>query len=478
MNFNKLLDDDYRYKWYILQILELKKDTFFTIDNLISSVGISRYKVERLLDEVIENAAMNSIDIKINIESNGEIYTKGLSNLTLKKIRLYYLENSVSYIILRELFINKDVSMEELIDTVFISRSKVYEKLKLINLHLLGTNIKIKNLRLEGEELSIRGLFLSLYMEFYNGIRLPFDDETNKVVQEIKRNFEVQEKITLTKTQEFKFCLFVGIVIIRLKNEHGIRDSSILYDENNLDRDYVEFSRVTNIDKEFLENDLILILYFSVVEGFITSEKYSLSCTTVSEDAKQISNSFFSEVSKLIDINQLQNISQIKREMNRINQKWLYFHFKDTTFIKNNKYGYLQEIYPEYDAIIRNFLEQNWLKKFFFSEEEKIKIYYDYLFLLSISIPLELVGDKIYICVDFSHGEIYNKFLEKNIQSFRDLNVSFEKNPSINTDIYISDFVVDNLDCVQIIWKNPPESTEWKEFGDQIVLLKKRNSNE
>ncbi|EGO9471541.1 transcriptional regulator, partial [Enterococcus faecalis] len=38
--------------------------------------------------------------------------------------------------------------------------------------------------------------------------------------------------------------------------------------------------------------------------------------------------------------------------------------------------------------------------------------------------------------------------------------------------IYISDFILENLNCHQVVWKNPPGPNEWKKFGDLVVSLK------
>ncbi|EKQ3613722.1 hypothetical protein P4507_002781, partial [Enterococcus faecalis] len=96
----------------------------------------------------------------------------------------------------------------------------------------------------------------------------------------------------------------------------------------------------------------------------------------------------------------------------------------------------------------------------------------DYLFLLVTILPIELLEDVIYICVDFSHGNFYNEFIKRSISSFQNLNVKFERKLTTKTQIYISDFVLNKNVCPQIIWKNPPGPNDWKVFGDLVVSLK------
>ncbi|EAD4338229.1 hypothetical protein UP07_15695, partial [Listeria monocytogenes] len=233
MNFNELLDEDYRYKWHVLQILELKRESFLTVGSLMDIVGLSRYRTEKYLNEIVIDASVNHIDIEVNIEPDGEVQSKGLSNLVLKNIRLYYLENSVCYKIFKEIFFGTS-NIDSLVDKVFISRSKVYEKVKIINRMLTEANIKIKNNKLLGEELYIRGIFLSLYMDFYSGIKLPFNSELKKEIGRVKHIFAVNEDISFTKTQEFRFSIFVGISIIRSGNSSRLKPVPVTIQEKDL----------------------------------------------------------------------------------------------------------------------------------------------------------------------------------------------------------------------------------------------------
>ena len=48
MQANDLLMDDDRYKWYLLQYLELNKNAYCSVDQLGDILEISRYKLENI----------------------------------------------------------------------------------------------------------------------------------------------------------------------------------------------------------------------------------------------------------------------------------------------------------------------------------------------------------------------------------------------------------------------------------------------
>lgn len=53
MNFNVFLDEDPRYKYYIVKLLELNQNTFFSQAQLIKILGISKYKTTNLLKSIV-----------------------------------------------------------------------------------------------------------------------------------------------------------------------------------------------------------------------------------------------------------------------------------------------------------------------------------------------------------------------------------------------------------------------------------------
>ncbi|MGX7716794.1 helix-turn-helix domain-containing protein, partial [Enterococcus faecalis] len=94
MNFNVFLDEDQRYKYYIVKLFELKQNTFFSQAQLMEALGVSKYKIDRFLKDIEEDSELLNLKISIVVDVSGEIRSQGFNNLVTKKLRLYYLEQS------------------------------------------------------------------------------------------------------------------------------------------------------------------------------------------------------------------------------------------------------------------------------------------------------------------------------------------------------------------------------------------------
>ena len=86
-----------------------------------------------------------------------------------------------------------------------------------------------------------------------------------------------------------------------------------------------------------------------------------------------------------------------------------------------------------------------------------------------------LVEVPVYVCVDFSLGELYTNFIQNQIKGFKNLSIILENRLTSKTDIFVSDSVIESLSITQIIWKRPPTPLDWEMFGDAIVDVKNKS---
>ena len=68
MNFNVFLDEDQRYKYYIVKLLELKQNTFFSQAQLMEALGVSKYKIDRFLTDIEEDSELLNLQISIVVD--------------------------------------------------------------------------------------------------------------------------------------------------------------------------------------------------------------------------------------------------------------------------------------------------------------------------------------------------------------------------------------------------------------------------
>ncbi|HEQ3566506.1 TPA: helix-turn-helix domain-containing protein, partial [Enterococcus faecalis] len=434
MNFNVFLDEDQRYKYYIVKLLELKQNTFFSQAQLMEALGVSKYKIDRFLKDIEEDSELLNLQISIVVDTSGEIRAQGFNNLVTKKLRLYYLEQSKQYQLLYEMLVGSNQSAESLATKLYVSRASIYNELKILKDNLKIYGLKVKNLKIVGRELKVRSFFFSLFNDFYCGITKPFSQKLNKRINSFKNLLLVNKNIYPTKVQEYRLELFIGISFIR-KEKNFFLDESVL-DVPELDlypyfKLYGSSKNKSNLD---IQNEIQNIFFFCYTENLINDLQWKINFKD-NKEALDISENFVKELEKVVILD-IKIKEQIRKEIFRINQKWLYFHFKEATFVFENQKSYFQEIYFKCDSIVRTYLGQSSLEKLFEDKEEKVKVYYDYLFLLTTIVPANFIEEVIYVCVDFSHGKFYNDFIQNSIRSFKNLNIVFEHKITNETQIY------------------------------------------
>ena len=80
----------------------------------------------------------------------------------------------------------------------------------------------------------------------------------------------------------------------------------------------------------------------------------------------------------------------------------------------------------------------------------------------------------MYVCVDFSLGEQYSHYISSQIKRFKNFNIILEDRFSSRTDLFLSDCLINKIGVEQIIWKNPPSSDDWEDFGNKIIHIKRK----
>ncbi|EPF4406590.1 MAG: helix-turn-helix domain-containing protein [Clostridium perfringens] len=471
MNFNIFLDEELRNKYYVVKLLELKQNTFLSQGQLMELLGISKYKLDRYFTEIIEESTILNLKIDISVEPSGEMHINGLDNLITKKFRLYYLEESKQYQLLFELLTGSNHNAEFIANKLFLSRASFYNELKVLKENLKDFNLKIKNLKIIGNEVWVRSFFFSLFTEFYSGLGMPFSSNVKRRITEFKQLFLVNEGIFPTRVQEYRLDIFLGISFLRIEKKEVLTQPILELSD-------IEIYPYAKFYAEFLNKNVLAqkseiqhLYFFCYTENLINEVTEWNVNLDVDKDVEKITNNFLGDFEAFVNVEEEYN-QLIRKELYRINRKWLYFHYQESTFIFDSQKSYFQEVYFRCDSLVRSFLNKISINEYFKAEEEQMKIYYDYLFLITTVIPIHFLEEVIYVCVDFSHGKFYNEFIQNSIESFRNLNIVFEHKVTNHTQIYISDFILENLNCHQVVWKNPPGPNEWKKFGDLVVSLK------
>ena len=476
MSPNDLLTMDNRYKWYIAQLLEIKRNSYCSLAQISEVLDFSAYKTETYFKELIDDLEKMGHNQLIELSSGGEVLSFELTHLLVKKLRVYYVEKSPIYQMFH-LFMTKEISLDCQLDKdqINLSRSGAYKYQKNLKKLLSDENIQLKKNKLLGQEFQLRNFLFGVYYELFNGIKNPFEEETIRLAKDILSHFIHFFKTSLVKTKEIKLIFFLCIWLTRLKYNHVIESSFIsIKDESFFDYMEKVLSDHFSLNFQQIRLEIAYFYLFIYLEDIDRSSLGEFLPTTVEKQAKELTTSFFDSLGRQIERNgeSLVFLKNDLEEFQNINRKWLIYHFKESTFITKGQIRYFQEINPLMDEFIQGFIEKAELKPLFLSRQEKTKLYYDYLFFIITKIPIERLEKPLHICIDFSHGGVYNDYIRRMLSSLQSMNIQYEKKLSTKTKLYLSDFALDTLPCQQIIWKRPPTPEDWKELGDLLVAVR------
>ncbi|MDU6525093.1 MAG: helix-turn-helix domain-containing protein, partial [Enterococcus sp.] len=213
MQANDLLMEDDRYKWYLLQYLELNKTAYSSVEQIGDLLEISRYKVEKYIQELQIELKEVTDETLIEIQDTGKITVQRLNHAIVKKMRLLLIERSISYQIFHR-YVTKETSLDKQIEELHLSRSSTYRLYKKLKEQLADEGFQLKKNQLSGSELKIRSFLFGIYYEIFNGLANPFDEEIQQQSKELFRYLIHHLNLSIPKTKEHKLIYFISIALL------------------------------------------------------------------------------------------------------------------------------------------------------------------------------------------------------------------------------------------------------------------------
>lgn len=238
-------------------------------DLVISSVSLNKY-----FEEIIEASENIDSNIVWSIKDRKVVFTAPVE-LNLKHFYFYYLSNSLNYQIIMYMIRYEGVTMTKVYDSLSISESSLFRRLKDVNLFLEQFNIKIKNGKFEGEELNIRHFLFEFYWHV-----VPIDmydrQMTDELISLFIDNLSEVIKLPIEGTNYYMMYLWLYICKERTKfhSESYLEKSGydLLKEDDfyqKVDEASYDFSK--RYKTPYYETD-VLFLYGFLVSNYIFEE--------------------------------------------------------------------------------------------------------------------------------------------------------------------------------------------------------------
>ncbi|MGX6962958.1 helix-turn-helix domain-containing protein [Vagococcus xieshaowenii] len=475
MKTEVLMENDDRFKILILQYLELNKQGYVHISKLYELTGLSKFKMENLLKELMEDLLLLEENPKLYINDEGVIEIKKINLSIIKKIKLKYLEHSLTFKMLDDLVVRQS-SVDKFSKDNHLSRSQLYIKRKELKKFLSSYDIKLKGNKILGDETRVRNALCIIYFDIYNGIKFPFSDEIYNIVNRLVIHYEQWFKFNLTYVDRVKLGIVIAVSIIRVKNNHH-NNIKFFESDDLLDFFSLQISMLSDylpVKSNILIYEVEYILVYIVLnfEGDSIKKNYSKIQTSFFNDVDEFSqntiNKIVSNVEKISDMHYEEKKLFIE-EIYKNNRRKYLFDIERTN-IKSKRF--FEETYPEISNIVSESIDDELSKGKYDFKFLSNHLFYDYILILFSLFSITSLEKTIHVCVDFTMGRHYNQFIINQVVGFRHFNIKIEDKLTNKTDIYISDCIIENIEIIQIIWKSPPTSDDWEDFGNKVIEVK------
>lgn len=477
---NEFLDLNYRYQYYLLELVADRGDYYLTMTRAMKLLGLSKFKISQYVETVNADLTLISADSYLRINGDGIFESSHISESIVRRIRLNYLQQSNLFKMFEFSLLNPNQNeTSDFCDALFIGKTKFYELRKEMAEVAAHFNLQFKKNQLIGPEMQIRQFIFEIYYSYFNGIEKPltlFQETVDQMLEALHEQFH----INLLPTTVTKLEIYLKVQSLRLRGKHGLTEA-FLAPEFKIQQPQLWQPVMTMLTTNYqllqmpLEVEAEGLLTFLFTESYLPLEIDYLT-TALKNSVHQKTSQFVNKVESSLMNDAAHNaqypqiLANLAHDLDQIHTKHLTFYTEPTTFIDEQQLTYFAEANPLFHQIIQLFTTKqttdlDWRKQ--------ASLYYDYMFACIENIPLKILKDRVYICVDFSQGRLYNQYMKETVNYFNNLNIEVQTTIDERTDLYLSDFYSSTLTCEQLIWKNPPTILNWQQFGDLVVAIKK-----
>ncbi|WP_348921785.1 helix-turn-helix domain-containing protein [Enterococcus rotai] len=255
-------------------IKELKE---VNISDLVAVTGYSDKTVRTIILSLKDNPCLDETKMKINYNERGKIISIVVSNISLSDAAFFYLEKSVVFIMIKELFIRGYLDKNKICSTYFISEATYSRYKQKLNKILARFYFKLsKENVLIGEEYRIRNFYFLFFSYMHS--KWYFSEETYR---NLDRSLDgmFTEHAHFDSTQKKMLCLL--IYIVKIRNNQGFVGNQIInieFKENgSYERIYKDISTYINTYCAHFENkvqEIQFIFFFVLRSQIVIPETY------------------------------------------------------------------------------------------------------------------------------------------------------------------------------------------------------------
>ncbi len=256
-----------------LQIIKLffKVKESWTVSEIAKEKQLSYKTVQKYMAEI-----KTLFDEKYGVEAGAFFETDGTSyslvvsdNFDYKNIRILFLNEATSYLLLRDLLLNKKIIRNKFMEMYYISYPTFLKKNKIVKKILADFSLSLDDkvvFKIVGEEKQVRLFSMYFFMEYYKycGNYEPLESmfSINSIVEDAQEKIRKKVGYLLSFVEKSKYPMIIAINLLRISKGYFIEDisefeeyakSAILYDF--IVEEIMEHMKDTTLSKEQIKKE-------------------------------------------------------------------------------------------------------------------------------------------------------------------------------------------------------------------------------
>lgn len=480
MDYTFLLSKNDDICYDILTRFTRQTDQTLNKEELAQSLSLTTYQINKYFESMNADLALVSEDSPVYLDepNKGQWRAFGLNTYLLQKIALLYLNRSPLFTALEYQFFYANLyTKKEYVSANFMSSSVFYRSLDTLEDILNKHNFYQPSSLYADREFTIRLHLFQLYYTMYNSVSDPFEP-LNPLIEDMIDAIQSELPDLLDPTQETKLSTFLRVWLLRMLDKHAIEEEQTLALEPSADSKAMMARLQTLLDDQLTltQTEFDYLYSFLIAQGFLGFAKMRELADNIPA-VQELSDQFLGEIqaSNVLLSTDLLDSRELEDSLLSIHFQFTTFYIEPTTFINPNQVQFFSDLYPAFDvAVSHNITKLQRRDDLHLTQKMAINLYFSYMFALINAIPPELMRDQVHVCVDFSEGVLYTKYVIGSLDAFNHAHLVIDQHLTSDTDIYISDFHSPKVAQTQVIWQDPPTPVDWANLADLILDTKRK----
>ncbi|MFD1485916.1 helix-turn-helix domain-containing protein [Lacticaseibacillus baoqingensis] len=469
MQLDALLDNVEQRKLALIQDLEDAPELTVNDAEEKASLDLSDYLFNKTVDELITDLHRLHLDDVMRVQhADGQVRLDEDGQATCELLLRAYLQESVSFMLIDALVQGQLTSLAEFADTHYFGYWVVKNRFRAVRKFLSEYRLGIDNaFALTGEAKQKRLVLTALYVFVCQTQSDLLTPDESKAVAELVKDLNTRSGVAITAYQTMVITHYAGVAKLVPQACVDQTLTPLLAPLTPLCTQLQAALRTLVAgDAAGLVQELVVYL----LANQAVVPKPGLDTAAIMQYCGPLPD-FATIVQTQLELSG-QSHEQLAQRYAQVVLAATVFPLDAFLTRQRVDMGFFEGSYPEYFHLVQAFIaRQQTVRNCLW--QYRISMFYRLFFVLVDTLQLTDLIEPVRICIDFTLGTEYDRYLQRNLQFFTTLNLEFEPVMTADVDILLTDIpeLVDSP-VETVVWLQPPRPIDWENLARLLVDLR------